>query len=90
MQEELDSLKQNQTWEIAPLPKDRKLIGCHWVFRIKTDAQGQVTRFKARLVAKGYSQIKGIDYDELFAPVTRYKTLRLLLALTTSRKWSHR
>ena len=90
MQEELDSLKQNQAWEIVPIPKDRKLIGCRWVFRIKTDAQGYITRFKARLVAKGYSQIKGIDYDELFAPVTRYETLRLLLALATSRKWSHR
>ena len=90
IQEELDFLKQNKVWETTPIPKDRKLIGCRWVFRIKTDAQGNLIHFKARLVAKGYSQIKGIDYDELFAPVTRYETLRILLALATSRKWAHR
>ena len=90
MQEELNSLKQNDVWEIVPTPTDRKLVGCRWVFRIKTDAQGNLTCYKARLVAKGYSQVKGIDYDELFAPVTRYETLRLLLALGTSRRWSHR
>jgi len=90
MQEEFDSLKQNKVWDIVPFPKDRKLVGCRWVFRIKTDAQGNLTRYKARLVAKGYSQVKGIDYDELFAPVTRYETLRLLLALAISKKWSHR
>jgi len=90
MQEELDSLKQNEVWEIVPTPTDRKLVGCRWVFKIKTDAQGNLTRYKARLVAKGYSQVKGIDYDELFAPVTRYQTLRFLLALGTSRRWTHR
>ena len=90
MQEELDSLKQNEVWKIVPVPKDRKLVGCRWVFRIKTDAQGNLTCYKARLVAKGYSQVKGIDYEELFAPVTRYETLRFLLALAVSKKWSHR
>ena len=75
IQEELDSLERNKVWDIVPLPKERKLVGCHWVFQIKTDAQGNLTYYKARLVAKGYSQVKGIDYEELFAPVTRYETL---------------
>ena len=86
IQEELNSLKRNEVWEFVPTPKDRKLVGCRWVFRIKTDAQGNLVHYKARVVAKGYSQIKGIDYDELFAPVTHYETLQLLLALGNLRK----
>ncbi|KAI4365602.1 hypothetical protein MLD38_021570 [Melastoma candidum] len=61
-------------------PKDRSVVGTKWVFRNKLDESGSVVRNKARLVAKGYSQSKGIDYDETYAPVARLEAIRLLLA----------
>lgn len=65
----------------------RKAIGLKWVFKIKRDASGNVTKYKARLVAKGYVQKQGLDYDEVFAPVARLKTVRILLALSGKNGW---
>jgi hypothetical protein len=79
--EELASLHANGTWELMPLPSGRKAIPCKWVFKLKMDSAGNVDRFKARLVAKGFAQREGIDYNEVFAPVSKYATLRALLAL---------
>ena len=70
MQEEYDSLMANGTWDLAPLPKGRKSVGCKWVFRTKKDALGEVVRHKARLVAKGFSQVAGVDFLETFAVFT--------------------
>lgn len=85
MVEEMESLKKNKTWELTELPKGKKTVGCKWVYRRKeamTDKERE--RFKARLVAKGYSQRKGIDYDEVFSPVVRHTSIRILLALVAS------
>jgi hypothetical protein len=81
MQEEYDSLMANGTWELTPLPKGRKSVGCKWVFRTKKDALGDVIRHKARLVAKGFSQVAGVDFLETFAPVAKFNTIRCILAL---------
>ena len=81
MQEEYDSLMANGTWELAPLPKNRKSVGSKWVFCTKKDASGQVVRHKARLVAKGYSQVEGVDFLETFAPVAKFNTIWCILAL---------
>ncbi|MCO5556392.1 hypothetical protein L7F22_009940 [Adiantum nelumboides] len=61
MNEKMDALYGNEMWELVPLPKDKKLIGCRWVYKVNND--GSVSRYKAKLVAKGYAQTYGIDYD---------------------------
>lgn len=75
------------TWRIVPRPIKRKVIRSKWVFKPKLRPDGSILKLKARLVAMGYSQQKGIDFDEVFAPTTRFKTLRLIMSLLGSRGW---
>lgn len=77
--EELDAHKTNHTWDLVDLPAGRKPIKSKWVFKRKNNSNG--TRYKARLVVKGCSQIEGIDYDEIYAPVVRYASIRYLISL---------
>ena len=81
MFEEISSLNSHQTWDLVDLPDGRNLVGCKWVYKTKYKANGQIDRFKARLVAQGYSQEAGVDYDEVFAPVARYTSIRSVLAI---------
>jgi len=73
---ELESLRKNDTWVVEKVPRERNIVGCRWLFGRKEDG-----RFKVRLVAKGYSQEPGIDFKETFAPVGKFTTLPVLLAL---------
>jgi hypothetical protein len=82
MQEELNNFKQNQVWSLVERLK-LNVAGTKWVFHNKQDEHGIVTRNKARLVAKGYSQVKGLDFDEIFALVARLESIRILLAYAT-------
>jgi hypothetical protein len=81
MREEYDSLMTNNTWTLVPLPAGRKPVSCKWVFKIKQGANGEVERYKARLVARGFTQTYGVDYNETFAPVTKFASIRYILAL---------
>ena len=85
MDEEYNALMENQTWDLVPLPKGRKLFRCKWIFRTKMAANGEIGKYKARLVAKGYSQVHGIDYTETFALVAKMDSIRLVLAIAASR-----
>ena len=87
IKEELNAISDNETWEIADLPLGRRSVGSKWVFKEKKDSNGKTIRFKARLVAQGFSQKYGVDYDEVFAPVARQTTFRLLLSIAGTRKY---
>eukprot|EP00253_Pinus_taeda_P003538 PITA_03538 len=87
MNEEYRSLLANDTWDLVPLPKGRKLVRCKWVYRTKYGPDGKVDKHKARLVAKGFSQVEGIDYTETFSPVAKMNSIRLILSLAASFKW---
>ena len=84
MDEEIASLMANRTWTLEELPPGLQAIPVKWVFKVKTAANGGAERYKARLVAKGYRQREGIDFDEVFAPVSKYATLRTLLAIVAA------
>ncbi|KAF0682497.1 hypothetical protein As57867_025303, partial [Aphanomyces stellatus] len=85
--EEYDALVNNGTWVLTELPAGRKALACKWLWRNKFDAVGHCTKYKARLVIKGFMQRCGLDYVEIFAPVLRYNTLRLVLFLVASNGW---
>nr|GEV49336.1 retrovirus-related Pol polyprotein from transposon TNT 1-94 [Tanacetum cinerariifolium] len=87
MKVELDAIEKNQTWSLVDLPVGRKPIGLKWVYKLKRDPSGNILKHKARLVAKGYVQKPGVDFDEVFAPVARIETIRILLALASSHGW---
>ena len=81
MSEEMVSHDVNQIWELTDKPKDQKVIGCKWVYKYKPGIPGvEEPRYKGRLVAKGYAQVEGIDYNEVFAPVVKHVSIRLLLS----------
>lgn len=86
MDEEMASLIENDTWSLVELPKGSRCVKTKWVYKTKKDSDGHITRHKARLVAKGYTQRFGVDYDETYAPVVRYTSVRLLMAIAVKRK----
>ena len=83
MDEEYRSLMANDTWDLVPLRKGRKLVRCKWVCKTKYASYGSIGRLKARLVAKYFSKIEGIDYNETFTPVAKMNSIRLVLSLAS-------
>ncbi|KAL5578140.1 hypothetical protein UlMin_019839 [Ulmus minor] len=87
MTDEYVALLKNNTWSLVELPSDKKVIGCRWVFKVKENSDGSISRYKARLVAKGFNQRPGFDFDETFSPVVKPTTIRLVITIALSRGW---
>ena len=81
MKSEMDSMYKNQLWTLVDSPEGIKPIGCKWIFKKKTDMEGNVIAYKARLVAKGCCKKQGVYYDETFSLVAMLKSIRILLAI---------
>jgi hypothetical protein len=88
MDVEMEAIKRNGMWELMELPAGGKKVGVKWVYKTKLNEHGAVDKYKARLVVKGYSQQYGVDYTEVFAPVARMETIRLVVALAAQRGWT--
>ena len=87
MDDEIDSIERNNTWELCDLPNGHNTIGVKWVFKTKLKRNGEVDKYKACLVAKGYKQQHGVDYTKVFSPVGRHDTIRLVVALAAQNVW---
>jgi len=83
MMEEYQSIMKNGVWEIVPRPQGKSLVTSKWIYKIKHVADGSIEKYKARFVARGFSQKEGVDYDETFAPVARYASIRTIIAIAS-------
>jgi hypothetical protein len=87
MTEEYQSIIKNDVWEMVPRPKSKDVVSSKWLFKIKHVADGSIEKYKSRFVARGFSQKEGIDYEETFALVARYTSIRTIIALAAKMKW---
>lgn len=84
MDNEIDSLKENNTWTLVNLPEGRKAISNKWVYRVKLKTSGELERYKARLVIRGFSQQYGVDYNETFSAVVKFSSIRMILSIAAA------
>jgi hypothetical protein len=87
MMEEYASIMKNDVWEVVPRPQGKSMVGSKWIYKIKHDADGSVEKFKSRFVVKGFSQKEGVDYNETFALVARYTSIRAVISIATEMGW---
>ena len=84
MHDEINSLYENSTFELVNLPKGKKALKNKWVYRLKTEENSSHPRYKTRLVVKGFNQKQGIDFDEIFSPVVKMSSIRVVLSMAAA------
>ncbi|CAM8937337.1 unnamed protein product [Rhodiola kirilowii] len=84
MEEEMRSLKKNDTWKLVDRPDGVKLVGCKWVFKFNGGILGvEKPRYKARLVAKGFTQRECVDFNEIYSPAVKHRSIRIVLSIVS-------
>ena len=84
---EFDALLHQGTWTLVPYKDNFNIIGCKWVYKLKQKSGGSIERYKACLVAKGFHQQPGLDYGDIFSPIVKHATVRMILAITMQLSW---
>ena len=87
MTEEYQSIMKNDVWDIVPKTEGKSIVSSKWIYKIKYVADRSIEKYKAIFVARGSSQKEGIDYEETFAPLARYTSIRVIMALASMMKW---
>ena len=77
----------NDVWEIVSRPEGKSVVTSRWLYKLKHAADGSVEKYKARFVVRGFSQVEGVDYDETFAPVARYSSIRAVISIAAKMGW---
>ena len=89
MTEEYESILKNDVWDIVLKPEGKSVVTSKWIFKIKHATNGSVEKYKARFVTRGFSQREGMDYDETFAPVAWFTSIRMIIALALAMRWRY-
>ena len=84
MEQEMDSLEENEVFDLVQPPKNRPVVKNRWIFKTKLNPDGTLDKRKARLVAKGFTQRKGVDYGETYSPVVRFESVRMFLSIVAA------
>lgn len=87
MVEDHESIVRKNVWDVVPISENKSVLSSRWLYKVKQASHGSVEKHKLRFVACGFSQVKGIDYDETFAPVARYLFIISMLALSSHMGW---
>ena len=87
MMEEYNSIMKNGVWEVVPRPEGKSVVTSKWLYKIKHVANGSIEKYKTRFVARGFSQIEGVDYDETFAWVAIFSSIRVVISVVVEMGW---
>lgn len=85
--EEYSSIMKNDVWEVVPRLEGKSVVTSKWLYKIKHAANGNIEKFKARFVARGFSRVEGVNYEENFAPVARYTSIRSIISIAAEMGW---
>ena len=81
-------MKNDHVWDIVPKPENKSVVSSKWIYKIKHATDGSIEKYKGIFVARGFSQKEGIDYEETFAPVPRYTSIKTIMELASMMKWN--
>ena len=84
IQDKMDSLHENHTYDLVSLPRGRKALKCKWISKLKTQENSSKPKYKASVVVKGFGKKKGIDFDEILSPVLKMSSIRVALGMAAS------